>query len=65
MRRMIPETSADLDLTSTLSLLLPTFPNFLYYESYVPAPEQKCSETGPNRRCSKPKQYQKRFRYYH
>jgi len=25
---------------------------------------KKCSESGPNRRCSGPKQYQKRFWYY-
>ena len=53
----------------TLSLLLPTFPheahtNFLYSESanrMFRLRNKKCSETGPNRRCSGPKQYQNQF----
>jgi len=55
--------STDLGSSAVLTLYLTTphlppwaTPNFLYGESR--------SETGPNRRCSGPKQYQKLFRYY-
>jgi len=56
----------------TLSLLFSTFPhgphtNFLYSESnrMFRFWNKKCSEIGPNRRCSGPKQYPKQFRYYY
>ena len=54
----------------TLSLLLSTFPmgytpTFCTANRMFRLRNKKCFETGPDQRCSRPKQYQKRFWYYH